>query len=105
MEKIKDVKKTMSYLMKNSNEKVKSFQQMMESIEKEGVLTTKTKELIAIALAVKSQCSYCIEVHAKKCLDLGISKDEILEAAWVAVLMGGGPALMYMDILRKVLEE
>ena len=63
---------------------------------KHGALSVKQKELIAVALAVANHCGYCIASHVKKCVDLGLSRAEILEAGFVAVSMGGGPSLGYL---------
>ena len=60
-----------------------------------GTLDTKTKELIALGIAVAVRCDGCIAFHVHDAIAAGATKDEILEAVGVAVLMGGGPALMY----------
>ncbi|TFH29352.1 MAG: carboxymuconolactone decarboxylase family protein, partial [Promethearchaeota archaeon] len=66
---------------------------------------TKMKEIIGVAVSVKAQCERCIVWHMKSALDLGATKEEILEAAEVAVMMGGGPALMYMeDVITTIAE-
>jgi len=81
------------------------FHKFLENVEKEGALDSKTKELIGLALAVKAQCHWCIAIHVKKGLGYGATKEEILEAAMVAVLMGGGPSLMYVKEVQDALEE
>jgi alkylhydroperoxidase/carboxymuconolactone decarboxylase family protein YurZ len=47
----------------------------------------------------------CIVVHVKNAVNAGANKQEILEAAWVAVMMGGGPALSYIQCVLKALED
>lgn len=86
-------------------DKLKSFMGFLNTVMTPGALDVKTKELIAIALALYTRCTYCIVFHAKKALEAGATPEEIREAAWVAVLMGGGPSLMYKQILDKALEE
>ncbi len=86
-------------------ETMKGFKDFMGAVEKEGTLDAKTKELISLSLAVKSQCSWCIAIHVKKCLGFGATKEQILESAMMAVLMGGGPALMYVKLVQDALEE
>ncbi len=86
---------------KEHPDKMQAFHNFMQQVEKPGALDKKTKELIAISLSVKSQCAYCIDFHVKKALSMGITKQEIMEAAWVAVLMGGGPSFMYMQEVIK----
>ena len=86
-------------------EQMKGFHGLMESTEKEGALDKKQKELIALSIAVATRCDYCIAFHVKGALDAGAKKEEILEAGWVAVLMGGGPALMYFQGVLKALAD
>jgi alkylhydroperoxidase/carboxymuconolactone decarboxylase family protein YurZ len=45
------------------------------------------------------QCAWCIAVPVKGCVDQSATKEEILEAAMLAVVMGGGPKLMYIKIV------
>ena len=71
----------------------------------DGALNRKRKDLIAIALSVYAKCQWCIVYHVKKALDQGAQKQEIIEAAWLAVLLGGSPALMHAQLVLKALEE
>ena len=68
-----------------------------------GKLTTKTKELIALALSLSSTCEWCITYHVKMALESGATEEEILEASYVAVLMAGAPALMHITIVKDAL--
>ncbi|MBZ4023327.1 hypothetical protein CKO11_12745 [Rhodobacter sp. TJ_12] len=61
----------------------------------EGVLSTKQKELISLAIGIAKQCSYCIGVHVQACIAAGATRAEVEETVNVSVLMGGGPSLMY----------
>lgn len=70
-----------------------------------GALSPRGKEIIAVALSVLSKSKWCISFHVKKALELGARKQEIIEAAWVAVLMGGSPVLMYTQHVLEALEE
>ena len=71
----------------------------------EGALTVKHKELIAIGIAVAKQCEPCINLHVQKCLDAGAGREEVLEAAAVAVMMGGGPAYTHIPMVIEALDE
>jgi len=61
----------------------------------EGALPVKTKELIALALAVVEQCNGCIASHSKGAVRAGATKEEAAEAIGVTFLMAGGPATVY----------
>ncbi|GAB6148697.1 carboxymuconolactone decarboxylase family protein [Stetteria hydrogenophila] len=86
-------------------EQAGAFHQLFEAVHKPGALDTKTKELIAVALAVAAHCEWCIAFHVKQALDAGAKPEELMEAAWVAVLMGGGPSLAYTQLVEKAIEE
>ncbi|OYT31032.1 alkylhydroperoxidase [Candidatus Woesearchaeota archaeon ex4484_78] len=102
---LKNISNNLEYFGSKNAKIMGAFHHFMEVSESEGKLDKKTKELISLALAVKSQCKYCIAFHVKNCLDLGVSEEEMLEAAWVAVLMGGGPSLMYMQLVKEAIEQ
>jgi len=61
----------------------------------EGSLPTKTKELIALAIAVVEQCDGCIAAHARGAAIAEATKEEVAEAIGVTFLMAGGPATVY----------
>ncbi len=84
---------------------MKAFGGMMEAIEAPGALDGKQKELIAIALSICAHCKWCIAYHVGQALKQGATRKEITEAGWVAVLMGGGPSLMYFQLLEKALDD
>lgn len=81
------------------------MKQFMPSVLKDGALTLREKELISIGMAITSQCDYCIGIHLKKALDAGAKREEIAEVCGVAILMGGGPAMMYAGRALALLEE
>jgi AhpD family alkylhydroperoxidase len=58
-------------------------------------LSTKHKELMALAIGVTQRCSGCIGFHVKALIKLGATRAELEEMLAVCVYMGGGPALMY----------
>lgn len=71
------------------------FGQLHRQATQDGVLSTKVKELMALAIAVGVRCDGCIAYHVHDALQAGASREEIAEAIGVAVLMGGGPAMIY----------
>ena len=83
------------------SERVQSFLGFMDVVEKPGALDRKTKELISLAISVYAHCEYCIVYHINEALKAGASRGELMEAAFVAGLMGGGPAMAYSCTLLK----
>jgi len=67
-----------------------AFRAFSQSVFAEGALATKTKQLIAVAVAHVTQCPYCIRSHTRAALRQGASGEEIMEAIWVAAEMRAG---------------
>jgi AhpD family alkylhydroperoxidase len=73
----------------------RSFAALHDSALAAGVLDTKTKELIALALAISSECDGCIAAHAHAAVRRGASLEEAADVIGVTFLMNGGPATIY----------
>lgn len=58
-------------------------------------LDTKTKELIALGIAVAVRCDDCIDFHVKAAVEQGATREEISETLGMAIYMGAGPSVMY----------
>lgn len=71
------------------------FNTMAKTALADGALSTKTKELIALAIGVAKQCDGCIGFHTKALKRLGATDEEVAETLGMTVYMGGGPTLMY----------
>lgn len=69
----------------------------------EGALSTKIKELMALGIAIVKQCEGCMLYHLRNALKAGADQREIYEAADVAIMMGGGPAVVYAAKLNEML--
>ena len=80
---------------KLSPDTVKGYGALGAAGQKTGHLDAKTRELIALAVAVTLRCDGCITVHAEAVRKLGATKEEIAEALGVAVSINAGAALVY----------
>ena len=76
-------------------EVMQGFGALHEASLKPGALDTKTKELIALGIAITVRCDGCISFHVHDAVQAGASKEEIAETVSVAILMGGGPSVVY----------
>jgi AhpD family alkylhydroperoxidase len=72
-----------------------SFHDFGKAVFAEGALSTKTKHLIAVAVAHVTQCAYCIRGHTRAALRDGASNEELMEAIWVAAEMRAGAAFAH----------
>jgi len=80
------------------------FSTLFAKVMNDGALKVYEKELIALGIAVAMQCTPCIRLHVKKCLEAGAANEQILEAASVAVMMAGGPAYTHIPIVIETLK-
>lgn len=104
-EKLKEIKELIGKLEKDIPSQIGAFNKFMMATETSTVIDKKNLELINLALGIAAQCEWCIALHVKNAADAGATKEEILEAAMQAVLMHGGPALMYMIPVEHAIEE
>lgn len=72
-----------------------AFSQLHKSGTAEGALSKTTKELIALGIAITVRCDGCIAFHVHDALEAGANRAEIVETIGVAILMGGGPSVVY----------
>lgn len=84
---------------------MQAFGQLHEATTQDGVLSKGTKELIALSIAVVVRCDGCIAYHVHDAIEAGESHEEIVEAIGVAVMMGGGPAVVYGVEALEALEQ
>lgn len=81
------------------------FGGLHQAASADGVLSAKVKELMALAISVTVRCDGCIAFHVHDAIEAGATEAEITEALGVAVLMGGGPSVVYAsDALRAYRE-
>lgn len=76
-------------------EAVNSFLAFTDAALKDGAIPAKYKELIAIAVAVTTQCPYCIEDHVQRARKAGASEAELAEATMVAAAMRAGAGVAH----------
>ena len=81
-----------------------SFYNLHDTIFQEGKLSIKEKHFIGLGIAVSMRCEPCITFHTGAAMESGATEEEILEAASVAIWMGGGPAFSNIKHVINALE-
>jgi AhpD family alkylhydroperoxidase len=81
------------------------FSSLHKAALADGALTKKSKELIALGIAIAACCDGCIAYHVHDSIKAGASRQEVTEAIGVAILMGGGPAMVYGCEALAALEQ
>jgi len=74
-------------------------------VTRSGKLPEKTKWLLLLATSVTQKCPVCIPRAVQHCLEAGWTREEMLEACMVAVLVGGSSAMTYVTVAAKAIEE
>lgn len=91
----------MNEVAKTNGDQVRAFMNLLQEGYKPGAIDTKAKELISVAISAYNRCEYCIVFHVYKALEAGATREEIYDAAMVAVAFGGGPSMAYTSTLVK----
>lgn len=91
----KELNEWMQKLGQAIPEPMQGFAKLHEAVIQNGSLDAKTKELIALGIAITVRCDGCIAYHVHDALRAGAKKGEIAETVSVAILMGGGPSVVY----------
>ena len=89
------ISKQIGKLRSDIPETMKGFSAMAKGAQADGALGNKTKELIAMGIAIALRCDGCIGFHTKALLKLGVTRQEFVDMLGVAIYMGDGPSLMY----------
>jgi len=84
---------------------MRAFSALAQAADRDGALDKKTKELIALAIAIATRCDGCIGFHMEALVRLGATRQEVEETLGMTIYMGGGPSLMYAADAISAFEE
>ena len=82
-----------------------AFDSFSREVFAEGALSAKLKQIVAVAVAHATQCLYCIKGHTKAALRSGATREELMEAIWVATEIRAGGAYAHSALAIDVFEE
>jgi alkylhydroperoxidase/carboxymuconolactone decarboxylase family protein YurZ len=107
-----DVKKTMdefNRLMVDIRKAIpaeyESFINNKAALTKAGKIPEKTKWMLLLVASVSQKCPICVPPAVKHCIEAGWTKEEILEACMVAVLVGGSSVMTYVTLVDKAIQD
>lgn len=92
-------------LFKAAPEPMRAFGSLMAAASKDGALDARTKELMALAIAIVSRCEGCLLHHVEAAMHHGADRRHIIETIAVSVEMGGGPATVYGGMALAAFDE
>jgi AhpD family alkylhydroperoxidase len=100
-----EIKSLMRTLRTDAPDMMKAFSGLAQAALTPKALDVKTKELIALGIAVAIRCDDCIGFHVKAALDHGATRAEVTETLAMAVYMGAGPSVMYATHALDAFEQ
>ena len=71
----------------------------------DGTIPKKYKELMAIAVALTTQCVYCIDVHTRSAKKVGCSREEVAETVLLAAALRAGGAAAHGALALKIYDQ
>jgi AhpD family alkylhydroperoxidase len=83
---------------------VKRFFNLDSNTYRDGALTGETKELLGLVASAVLRCNDCIDYHLEQCAKSGFTKDEIIDAMNVALIVGGSIVIPHMRHAVETLE-
>lgn len=84
---------------------MEAFSGLHKAAVSTGVLETRIKELMALAISITARCDDCIAHHIYDAREAGATREEIAETIGVAILMGGGPSMLYAAHAIEALDQ
>ncbi|WP_163971103.1 carboxymuconolactone decarboxylase family protein [Oceanobacillus halotolerans] len=98
--------KNLGQLGKFASEGFRGYQAFSNAATKAGKLSTKFKEIVAVAVANATQCPYCIDVHTQKAVSQGATSEELAEAITVtSAIRAGGPYAHMANMIQSYQES
>lgn len=84
---------------------MEAFERFHQAAVATGALDKKIKELIALAVSVTAGCDDCIAHHVNDAIKAGATREELVDALGVVVLMGGGPGMIYASHAIEAVDQ
>lgn len=94
-EKLTDTRKGLRTLNGAISDTTGAFNAMGKTVKEGGTLDFKTKEFVALGIAICIRCEPCITLHVQALIKAGVTREELGDVLAMSIQMGGGPAMMY----------
>ena len=94
-DKLKNINGRLVNLFKANQSTMMAFKGLTDSVNKDGAVSHKMKELVAVAIAVATKCDDCILYHLDAAKKHGATREEVIDVLSVTVEMAGGPGAVY----------
>lgn len=92
---VRDLSGVMRDMHKGIPGTMQGFAKLADAAKADAAVDAKTKELMAVAIAITLRCDGCIGFHVRGAVKLGATRAEMLDTIGVAIMMNGGPGTVY----------
>ncbi len=92
-------------IMGSGNLEIKRFWALDGRAYEEGALDTRTKELLGLVTSMVLKCDDCVTYHIVRCVQLGVTDAELLEALNVALVVGGSITIPHIRRAVEAMDE
>ena len=86
-------------------ETFRGFGIMGQEAKRKGIVDTKTKEFVALGIAISTRCESCIGMHVDALINLGATRDELIEVLAMCSYMGGGPSITFSSKALEAFDQ
>ncbi|MDX2485487.1 MAG: carboxymuconolactone decarboxylase family protein [Pseudodonghicola sp.] len=104
-EKLPLIRNSLRNLNRANPEAMRGFSTLSKAVKDGSVLELKTKEFVALGIAVAERCESCIGLHVEALIKIGASREEVADVLGMCIQMGGGPAMMYAAKALECFDE
>jgi AhpD family alkylhydroperoxidase len=95
---------SLDLISKQQPDVIAALYRLKGAVFKEGALSVKEKELIAVAVTALLKCDECLTVHANKAKEAGATKDEIRESLLVAMYLAGPSTVIWTEKIDEIIK-
>jgi AhpD family alkylhydroperoxidase len=92
-------------ILESGNLEIKRFFALDKNTYKPGALPTETKELLGLVASLVLRCNDCVTYHLHRCVELGLSDDQLYEAFNVGLVVGGSIVIPHLRQAVARLDE
>lgn len=94
------------HLMQAANKEAAAFLNLKATAErKDGAIPEKYRELMSVAVALTTQCAYCIDAHVKRAVKAGATQEEMAETVFIAAALRAGAAVGHGLMAMRLFEQ
>ena len=102
---LNETRENYKLLNEEIHETFRGFSVMGEEAKKNGLVDNKTKEFVALGIAISTRCESCIGMHIEALIKLGTNRDELVEILAMCSFMGGGPSITFSSIALEAYDQ